>query len=139
MIKYFDQSVPSQYTGVWYEIARVPTAFEPLLRCGTATNTLNCNGTLTILNQGIIAPGQNYTAQSLATVINPKVPATLSVVFENGKCISSFPPKSTRNKIILGGVGSYSILETDYKSYSAEYACFPIPNVGNVQFAFIIS
>ena len=95
---------------------------------------------MTILNQGIIAPGQNYTARSLATVIDPKVPATFSLVFENGKCISSFFPTSTRNKIVLGGVGSYSILETDYKSYSTEYACFFVPDLNtNVQFAFILS
>ena len=59
-VKSFSQSKPSvvqsvdlnRYTGLWYEIARLPNPFEKNLKCITAMYTLREDGKITVLNSG---------------------------------------------------------------------------------------
>ena len=42
----------NKYIGKWYEIAKIPSAFEPELYNVTAEYTLNNDGTITVVNTG---------------------------------------------------------------------------------------
>ena len=52
---------PQSYAGRWYEIARLPHAFERGLRHVTADYTLNSDGTITVENRGV----KNGVAKSI--------------------------------------------------------------------------
>lgn len=43
----------NRYCGTWYEIARLPASFEKDMIQVTATYSLNDNGTVKVLNQGL--------------------------------------------------------------------------------------
>jgi apolipoprotein D and lipocalin family protein len=89
--KSFSQSRPSvvnsvdlnRYTGVWYEIARLPNPFEKNLKCITATYTLRDDGKITVLNKGhkINDPEKENTAKGVAWVPDKNSPAKLKVQF----------------------------------------------------------
>jgi apolipoprotein D and lipocalin family protein len=90
-IKSFSQSKPSvvqsvdlnRYTGLWYEIARLPNPFEKNLKCITATYTLREDGKITVLNKGhkISDPEKESTAKGVAWVPDKKSMAKLKVQF----------------------------------------------------------
>ena len=72
----------SKYTGVWYEIARLPNNFEEGLECVTATYTLKKNGKIQVLNKGYSArKGKYKTAKGTALVPEPAYPGRLKVTF----------------------------------------------------------
>ncbi|MBS2099955.1 lipocalin family protein [Carboxylicivirga linearis] len=73
----------NRYQGTWYEIARLPNRFEKDLECVTATYTLNNNGTIKVLNQGInLTDGmQKETATGKAKVPDTQHPGRLKVSF----------------------------------------------------------
>ena len=89
--KSFSQTRPSvvqsvdlkRYTGVWYEIARLPNPFEKNLKCVTATYTLRDDGKITVLNKGhkISDPEVVNSSKGVAWVPDKKVPAKLKVQF----------------------------------------------------------
>lgn len=90
-LKSFSQTRPSvvqsvdlkRYTGVWYEIARLPNPFEKNLKCVTATYTLRDDGKITVLNKGhkISDPEVVNSSKGVAWVPDKKVPAKLKVQF----------------------------------------------------------
>jgi len=72
----------SKYTGVWYEIARLPNSFEKGLECVTATYTLKKNGKIQVLNKGYSARKEKYkTAKGTALMPDPTYPGRLKVTF----------------------------------------------------------
>ena len=44
----------TRYAGLWYEIARYPTAFDEDAVAVTAEYTLNDDGTVAVLNKGLV-------------------------------------------------------------------------------------
>jgi len=90
-VKSFPQSKPSvvqsvdlkRYTGLWYEIARLPNPFEKNLKCITATYTLREDGRITVLNSGhkISDPADVSSSEGVAWVPDKNVPAKLKVRF----------------------------------------------------------
>jgi len=90
-IKSFSQSKPSvvqsvdlnRYSGLWYEIARLPNPFEKNLKCVTATYTLREDGRITVLNSGhkISDPSAVSSSEGVAWVPDKNVPAKLKVRF----------------------------------------------------------
>jgi apolipoprotein D and lipocalin family protein len=90
-IKSFSQNKPSvvqsvdlnRYTGVWYEIARLPNSFEKNLKCVTANYTLREDGRITVLNKGhrISNPSEVSSSEGVAWVPDKNVPAKLKVRF----------------------------------------------------------
>jgi len=61
------------YSGIWYEIARLPQPFETDCYCVTASYTLNPNSTVTVVNiciQGSPS-GDVSSIQRIATAMDP--------------------------------------------------------------------
>jgi apolipoprotein D and lipocalin family protein len=90
-LKSHSQTVPTvvksvdlnRYTGLWYEIARLPNSFEKKLKCVTAEYTLREDGKITVLNSGhkISDPEKKSTARGVAWVPDKNVPSKLKVQF----------------------------------------------------------
>ena len=71
-----------KYSGVWYEIARLPNSFEKGLECVTATYTPKRNGKIEVLNKGFTdKKGKMRTARGTAWVPDPAYPGRLKVTF----------------------------------------------------------
>lgn len=73
----------NKYSGLWYEIARLPNSFEKGLECVTANYSLNEDGTIKVLNQGISSSDRSITksATGKAKVPDPQYPGRLKVSF----------------------------------------------------------
>jgi apolipoprotein D and lipocalin family protein len=73
----------NRYTGMWYEIARLPNSFEKKLKCISATYTLRNDGRITVLNKGnyISEPVKTSSAKGIAWIPDKNVPAKLKVQF----------------------------------------------------------
>lgn len=127
-----------KYIGEWYGISRLPNFIITNTTCDNATYTIIANGSVTIFNQGINPQGQYQTVRGVATVIDPKIPGAFRVLFETGKCITSF--LSISKRISLGQLGTYNVLATDYKNYASVYDCEIIPGSGiKIEYGFILS
>ena len=71
-----------RYSGVWYEIARLPNSFEKGLECVTATYTPKSDGKIEVLNKGfMVTKGKMKTAKGTAWVPDPAYPGRLKVTF----------------------------------------------------------
>lgn len=72
-----------RYSGVWYEIARLPNPFEKNLKCITATYTLRDDGKITVVNQGhkITEPEKISSSKGVAWIPDKKAPGKLKVQF----------------------------------------------------------
>jgi lipocalin len=72
-----------QYTGTWYEIARLPNRFEKGLKCVTATYKFREDGKISVINRGhkIENPGLTEKAEGWARVPDKDVPGKLKVTF----------------------------------------------------------
>jgi apolipoprotein D and lipocalin family protein len=80
------QTVPSvdlkKYTGVWYEIARLPNRFQKDCSSNvTATYTLREDGKIRVLNQCMEATGKRKSAEGTARVVEGSSNAKLKVTF----------------------------------------------------------
>ena len=82
-IRVVDSVDLDRYTGVWYEIARLPNSFEKGLVCTTATYTVKEDGRITVVNEGRkgSAVGRKSRAVGTAWVVDPAEPAKLKVSF----------------------------------------------------------
>jgi len=90
-IKSFSQTKPSvvqsvdlnRYTGLWYEIVRLPNPFEKNLKCVTAIYTLRTDGKITVLNSGhkISDPEKVNSSKGVAWLPDKNVQAKLKVQF----------------------------------------------------------
>ncbi len=72
-----------KYSGLWYEIARLPNSFEKGLECVTATYSLKSNGKIQVLNKGHLTEKENVskTAKGTAWVPDAAYPGRLKVTF----------------------------------------------------------
>lgn len=73
-----------RYAGLWYEIARYPTAFDENAVAVTALYTPNDNGTVSVLNQGLVGSlnGAPTSIRGVARVIDQRTNAKLAVRFD---------------------------------------------------------
>jgi lipocalin len=111
----------SKYTGAWYSVARIKNAPFENGQCEQTRYKLTdaSKGTIEVLNS-------QYNAE-LDTIDYVKASATCAA----GQCAITFRP---------GVVGSLSVLETDYKSYSVVYSCTEIQGKADpVWYAAILS
>jgi apolipoprotein D and lipocalin family protein len=74
----------TRYAGLWYEIARFPTPFDEDAVAVTAEYTLNDNGTIRVLNKGLVGSldGEPTSIQGVARVVNKRTNAKLAVRFD---------------------------------------------------------
>lgn len=72
-----------KYSGMWYEIARLPNSFEKGLECVTATYSLKTNDKIEVLNKGysVKEEGKIKTAKGTASVPDSDYPGRLKVIF----------------------------------------------------------
>jgi apolipoprotein D and lipocalin family protein len=71
-----------QYTGTWYEIAKIPNRFQD--HCATNTRaeyTLMDNGRLEVINSCVDKQGRLDQAQGIARIVDPATNAKLKVSF----------------------------------------------------------
>ena len=71
----------NKYQGKWYEIARLPNNFEKGLTAVTATYSLNSNGKVNVLNQGIKSDNKLKSINGTAWVPDKNYPGRLKVRF----------------------------------------------------------
>lgn len=80
-------TVPSvdlnRYTGTWYEIARLPMWFQRHCVDSKAVYTSRPDGAIGVHNECITDRGGLDHADGVATVVDPKTNARLTVVFDN--------------------------------------------------------
>lgn len=97
-VKNFDLE---KYQGKWYEIARLDHSFERGMEQVTATYSVNNNGTVKVLNRGLISENDEYKqAEGLAKFVKNTDIGHLKVSF--------FGPF----------YGAYIIFELDHLDYS---------------------
>ncbi len=73
-----------RYTGLWYEIARIPNRFQnKCARHTTAEYTLMENGRIRVINRCVKVDGDTVTAKGVAKIIDPESRARLKVSFVN--------------------------------------------------------
>lgn len=70
----------TNFSGKWYEIARLPTPFEEGLSRITATYNLSVNGEIEVINEGI-KDGKPTSVKGRAWAPDPKVPAKMLISF----------------------------------------------------------
>ncbi|HXV68919.1 MAG TPA: lipocalin family protein [Nitrospira sp.] len=73
----------TRYAGTWYEIARLPMWFQRHCVDSRAVYTIRAEGTLGVHNECVTGSGEIETAEGIATVVDTRTPARLSVRFEN--------------------------------------------------------
>ena len=80
-------TVPSvdlnRYTGTWYEIARLPMWFQRHCVDSKAVYTSRPDGAIGVHNECVTDTGGLDQADGVATVVDPKTNARLTVVFDN--------------------------------------------------------
>jgi apolipoprotein D and lipocalin family protein len=80
-----------KYTGVWYEIAKIPNSFQKNCASNTtATYKLRDDGRIDVLNRCVAADGSVNEAKGLARVVDTKSNAKLEVSFVKILGISLF-------------------------------------------------
>lgn len=72
---------PVRYAGEWHEIARLPNTFERGLVAAKATYSVNPDGTLKVINEGLKENGKNTSIEGIARFVNPEDPGKLKVRF----------------------------------------------------------
>ena len=73
----------NRYAGTWYEIARLPMWFQRHCVDSKAVYTSRPDGTIGVHNQCVTDTGGLDQADGVATVVDPRTNARLSVVFDN--------------------------------------------------------
>lgn len=71
-----------KYTGLWYEITKIPNRFQKnCIKGTTAEYAINDDGTINVLNSCIEENGERNNAEGLAKVVDKKTNAKLEVSF----------------------------------------------------------
>jgi apolipoprotein D and lipocalin family protein len=73
----------SRYAGTWYEIARLPMWFQRHCVDSKATYSSRPDGTVGVRNECVTDTGGLEQAEGVATVVDAKTNARLTVVFDN--------------------------------------------------------
>ena len=73
----------SRYVGMWYEIARLPMWFQRHCVDSKAIYSSRSDGAIGVHNECVTDTGKVEQAEGVATVIDAKTSARLTVVFDN--------------------------------------------------------
>lgn len=73
----------SRYAGTWYEIARLPMWFQRHCVDSKARYSSRPDGAVLVHNECVTATGEVEQADGLATVVDARTNARLTVVFDN--------------------------------------------------------
>jgi len=72
-----------RYTGLWYEIARLPVFFQDAEDAATARYTLNADGTIDLINTAIQPDGSTRSVTGTAVPVPGSNGAKLRVTIDN--------------------------------------------------------
>jgi apolipoprotein D and lipocalin family protein len=72
---------PIRYAGEWHEIARLPNTFERGLVAAKATYSVNPDGSLKVINEGLKENGKTTSIEGTARFVNLQEPGKLKVRF----------------------------------------------------------
>lgn len=71
-----------KYTGLWYEIARIPNRFQKKCSANTtAVYSLNEDGTIKVVNSCLEEDGELSTVEGIARVVDARTNSKLEVSF----------------------------------------------------------
>jgi len=131
-IQTVDQVDLERYTGVWYEIASLPTWFANDLVCVTATYTLQDDGKIEVVNQGFQSTpdGKVDKITGTAWVPNPAEPGQLKVSF--------FPIISSQYNIIVLDEVDYSYAMVTGKNYKFLWILSRTPQMDSATYDMLI-
>ncbi|MDP1946167.1 MAG: lipocalin family protein [Nitrospirota bacterium] len=73
----------SRYAGTWYELARLPMWFQRHCVDSKAVYSIRPDGAVGVHNECVTDAGGFEQAEGVATVVDPKTNARLTVVFDN--------------------------------------------------------
>ena len=77
-----DQVDLNKYTGLWYEIAKIPNSFQDQCAYGTtAENSIDTDGDIIVINSCYDEVGKIDIADGVANVVDKKTNAKLEVSF----------------------------------------------------------
>ncbi|XP_037075970.1 apolipoprotein D-like [Pollicipes pollicipes] len=110
----------TQYTGLWYEIARYPLIGELGETCAQANYTLQGDGSIRLENRGKKPDGSMDSIMGTATAKDPAHPAELTLVFDEGFR------------------GSYNVIRTDYTQSALVYSCGSVVGF-RLEYAWILA
>ncbi|CAF4639523.1 unnamed protein product [Rotaria socialis] len=102
----------TEYAGLWYEAYR-HDANEVDTKCKNGTYTVNSNGTMDVLSEGLNKLTGYYSNQGLAIPKRLSEPAAFLIHDKN-------PTKTVK----------YNIIQTNYQQYSLIYSCDYVPIIG---------
>lgn len=81
-VKTVDQVDLNKYTGLWYEIAKIPNSFQKKCKYGTtAFYKIRSDGDIDVTNSCYDEDGEVVKAEGLAKVVDSKTNAKLEVSF----------------------------------------------------------
>ena len=99
----------SRYAGTWYEIARLPMWFQRHCVDSKAVYSIRPDGVVGVHNECVTDTGGFEQAEGVATVVDPKTNARLTVVFDNWFARLFGPSRD----------GNYWILDLDQEYWAA--------------------
>ena len=98
-----------RYTGLWYEIARLPVFFQDAEDAATARYTLNADGTIDLINTAIQPDGSTRSVTGTAVPVPGSNGAKLRVTIDNFFAKLFGSPPEYGNYWILELADDYSL------------------------------
>ncbi|XP_037537756.1 apolipoprotein D-like [Nematolebias whitei] len=108
-----------QFTGRWFEIAKLPAQFEKG-RCIETNFTLRTDTSVRVVSSEV-QKGQVRKIEGTGIVVDPKNPAKLGISYSY---VLPYSP--------------YWILSTDYVTFALVYSCTDVLRLFHVDFAWIL-
>lgn len=100
---------PERYTGLWYEIARLPVPFQKEEDLATAEYRLNAEGTIDLVNTAISPEGSTRSVTGTAVPVEGSRNSRLKVTIDNFFARLFGSPPSYGNYWILKLEPDYSV------------------------------
>ncbi|XP_037785848.1 apolipoprotein D-like [Penaeus monodon] len=109
-----------EYLGRWYEIQKFDNPFQLGMECVTADYTPIDSSSINVYNNGVDSDGSFIGIVGNASLIDPNFPAEFELNFSGRPA------------------GRYNVLETDYVTFSAVYACTQL-DIFKQEFAWVLA
>ncbi|XP_042866929.1 apolipoprotein D-like [Penaeus japonicus] len=109
-----------EYVGRWYEIEKFDNPFQMGMECITADYTPIDSSSINVYNNGVGTDGEFIGIVGNASLINPEFPGEFQLNFAGRPA------------------GRYNVLETDYVTFSAVYACTQL-DIFKQEFAWVLA
>ncbi|XP_027221670.1 apolipoprotein D [Penaeus vannamei] len=109
-----------EYLGRWFEVQKFENPFQLGMECVTADYTPIDSSSINVYNNGVGGDGEFIGIVGNASLIDPNFPAEFQLNFAGRPA------------------GRYNVLETDYETFSAVYACTQL-DLFKQEFAWVLA